>query len=203
MFLPLSPSFQSSSVYGTLPVVWVGSAAVVAGSGNWRRAPISSVYHRKVANGHYQRCTKVKNDGTATDWLIEGTIREDFVLTDFTDGGSTSGAYTLTQVVPDKSFVERCVLYNLDSGGAGVTTLVIVVGDGDGTTPAGSVVDKYMTGTPSIATDADVVDLGVPSAPAVGAVAGGIRIAVTEGSDFGDVTTLTGTLELRYRSIGT
>ena len=153
-----------------------------------------------MGTGHIQTCTKVKNDGTISDWLVEGLIREDIATADWTDGGAAAGTYTLPQTIPDKSWVERTVLYNLvctDSAGADVTTVTITVGDG-------SDVDKFNTGTPSIApaASADVVDLGVPSAPAVNA-ASSVVLTVTEADDFTGIEVLTMTIEIRYRSQGT
>lgn len=203
MFIPLLPQFQSTGTYGMLPVQWTGAAAVDADAGYWAKAPVGSVYTRKVAAGHYQRCTKVKNNLTPSDWYIEGVIREDIATADWTDSGGATGTYTLPQTIPDKSWVERCFLFNLvctDTAGSDVSTVTITVGTTSGSTD----VDKYMTGTPSIApaASADVVDLGIPSAPAVN-VASDIKVIVTEADDFTDIEVLTMTVELRYIGLGT
>lgn len=191
MFIPLTPAWQHSGIFGPLPVVWAGRDAV-ASEGNWSKAAVGSTYIRKVADGHVQYWEKVANNGRADDWVGRGIITQRVAsVSEFTDGGGTSGTLTLSQQIPDKAYFEKCLLRNLTVTGAGITTLVIIVGDGTDT-------DRYNTGTPSIAANADIVVMGAPSGTREHVDAKSVTLTVTEGSDFGDVTTLAFTIQLFY-----
>lgn len=191
MFIPLVPAFQHSGVYGALPVVWAGRSAV-AGEGYFNKAPVGSVYYRKVADGHLQTWTKIAYNGRADDWVGQGVITQRIAaVSEFTDGGSTAGTLVLDEQIPDKAYFEKTLLRNLTVTGASITTLVIIVGDGTDT-------DRYNTGTPSIAADADIIVMGAPSGTREHVDAKSVTLTVTEGSDFGDVTTLSFTIQLFY-----
>lgn len=98
---------------------------------------------------------------------------------DFTDGGGAAGTYTCGFTLPAGFFIERCWVTDV-TGFAGDSTAVITVGDG---TDA----DRLNTGTPSVFTAADAVDLGVPSGTQLIATAFAPVITITEDSDWGDV----------------
>lgn len=110
---------------------------------------------------------------------------------DFTDGGGTSGTYTLTETVPIGATVYISALQSL-VGFAGDTSATIQIGDGTD-------VDRYSTGTPDVFTTvAGGVAVGVVSGTAYHAVAKAPVITITAGSDWGSVTAGSVTLALFY-----
>lgn len=104
-------------------------------------------------------------------------------LADFTDGGSTIGTVALGITIPAGAVYAQTLLRNL-TGTVGESTATIQVGE-----PTGGDVDRYSTGTPSVAADAAAgVDLGVPSGTKFHAAAIVPTIHVTEDDDFTDIT---------------
>lgn len=109
----------------------------------------------------------------------------------FTDGGSTSGTFDLTDTIPVGATVLACALTAL-TGFTGDTSAVLIVGDGTDT-------DRYMTGTPSVfTTAANGLDLGVPSGARYHAAAKTVTLTVTSGSDFTSVSAGSLTIEIYY-----
>jgi hypothetical protein len=83
-------------------------------------------------------------------------LSETVAVSQFTDGGSTSGTYQMAGSLPAGAIVLGSKFGPI-TGFAGDTTATLVVGDG-------SDVDRYNTGTPSVfATAAVGIDCGVPS----------------------------------------
>lgn len=109
----------------------------------------------------------------------------------FTDGGSTSGTFDLTDTIPVGATVLRAVLTAV-TGFAGDTSAVLIVGDGSDT-------DRYNTGTPSVfATAANGLDLGAPSGVGYHATAATVTLTVTSGADFTSVSAGSLTIEIYY-----
>jgi len=98
---------------------------------------------------------------------------------DFTDNDDATGTYTCGFELPADFFIEKCWLTDV-TGFAGNTTCTIIVGDG-------STDDRLMTGTPSIFTAADAIDLGAVSATPLVATAFRPVIIAEEDSDWGDI----------------
>jgi hypothetical protein len=109
-----------------------------------------------------------------------GSISETVNHDDMTDGGSTAGTYQMTDSVPAGAILLGSkVLVTEAFAGDGATTMTI----GDG-----SDVDRYMTGTPSVATLAATgIETGVPSGSKLVTAANRPTITVTSNSDFTSV----------------
>lgn len=107
-------------------------------------------------------------------------IRQTVTLAEFTDGGGASGTFALTNgTVPIGSVVTACFLEALVGFSGGTAT--IIVGDGSDT-------DRYMTGTPDVAsTLANGLDLGVPSGAKYHSAAKTVTITIAETTDFGTI----------------
>lgn len=195
MVIPENAVGRESGVLGALPQLWMGPDAVDGDAGAWVVAPVGSIYVQKdTANQLAQTWQKVKDNSLDNDWLpIGGTgvISETVTLAKFTDGGSTSGTYTLKTQVPVGAFVERCFLVDV-TGFTGNTSAVIIIGDGTDT-------DRYMTGTPSVFTTATAIDLGVVSGTALHTAAKSVTITITGGSDFTAISAGSLTVRLFYK----
>ena len=115
------------------------------------------------------------------EYVIDREVYEEsgILYTDFTDNEDATGTYTCKITLPVGFFIERCWLTNV-TGFAGDSTATITVGDG-------SDVDRLNTGTPSVFTAADAIDLGAPSGTQLVATAFKPVIIITEDSDWGDV----------------
>jgi hypothetical protein len=177
MFIPTSPTFQHSGLYGALPIIWTGVDAPAA-SNYFVKAPVGSQYIRKLSTGHSQTWTKVKNDGRIDDWCGVGMIAQHFTVAEFTDGtgGATKGVLALDDAIPAGAYVQVAFLQNL-TGFAGDTSAVLTISDGTD-------VDRYNTGTPSVFTTAVMLDLGVPSGTKVHVAAVTPTLIITSASDF-------------------
>lgn len=102
-------------------------------------------------------------------------------LASFTDGGGAAGTCNLNVSIPAGAVFERTLIKNL-TGTVGESTAVITVGDGTD-------VDRYNTGTPSVAADAAAgIDMGAPSGTLFHSAAKTPVVTVTEDSDFGDIS---------------
>lgn len=162
MFTPNEPQFTQSGISGPRPAHWANVGAVDGDAGHWLAAPKGSTYTRidltnNQSLGHW---TKLKEDGADNDWCEGlGVITETVALADFTDGGGAAGTYVLTRGIPQGAFVLRTVLVNV-TGFTGDTSATIQVGDG-------SDVDRYSTGTPSVFTTANAIDVGAVSGTAI------------------------------------
>lgn len=109
---------------------------------------------------------------------------------DFTDGGSAAGTLALDETLPIGAWVLRSVLRNV-TGFTGNTSAVMVVGDGTD-------VDRYNTGTPSVFTTANAIDLGAPSGTQIHTAAATVTVTVTGGSDFTAITAGTATISIYF-----
>ena len=102
------------------------------------------------------------------------------LYSDFTDGGGAAGTYQVGFVLPATFFVERCYLSDV-TGFTGDTSATITVGDG-------SDADRLNTGTPSVFTTADHIDLGVVSGTELVGTAFSPTITITSNADFSSVS---------------
>lgn len=110
----------------------------------------------------------------------------------FTDGGGSSGTFTLTEgSIPAGATVLFSAVTNI-VGFTGDTSAVITIGDG--TDP-----DRYNTGTPSVfTTAANGIAVGVPSGVQYHAAAKNVVLTVTSATDFGAVEAGSVTVSLYY-----
>lgn len=119
-------------------------------------------------------------------------LNETVAYSDFTDGGSTAGTYTLTAgAIPVGATFLACHIIAL-VGFTGDTSAVITVGDG-------SDADRYNTGTPSVfTTAANGIALGSPSGVLYHDAAKSVVLTVTSNSDFTSVSAGSLNIELFY-----
>lgn len=181
MLIENSDTFLQDPNTGVQASICYGSAA--PGTGRFfTRKGIGTIYHRKVAAGHIQRWEKTKNDGLAGDWACRYGIISDYVtVSQFTDGGSTSGTFALTNQVPIYATVDYITVKDV-TGFAGDTTAALTVGDGTD-------VDRYNTGTPSVFATATQIDTGVPSGTKYHSAAKSITLTITGTADFTSIVT--------------
>jgi hypothetical protein len=193
MFTPNNPQTVESGITGPMPAHWFGTGAIDGDAGYWIQVGKGSTYTRvDLTNlqslGHW---TKLKEDGRDDDWVEGlGVITETVALADFTDGGSTAGTYVLKRGIPQGAYVVRTILVNV-TGFAGDTSATIQVGDGTD-------VDRYNTGTPSVFTTANAIDVGAVSGTAIHTAAANVTLTVTSGSDWGAVTAGQLTVRIYY-----
>lgn len=103
-------------------------------------------------------------------------------LTDFTDGGSTSGTYAYTaEKLPAGAIVQNSVIHIKRETGA--STLTMEIGDG-------SDADRFNASSDPSLDTVGIVSGGAPQGTALCDAETSITLTVTEGSDFGDVTVL-------------
>lgn len=193
MHTPLEPRHWESGVSGPAPTHWGNVNPIDGDATEFARAPKGSTYRRRdiTNNVHLGTWTKVKEDNRDDDWTEGvGVISETVAFSDFTDGGSTAGTYVLSRGIPQGAYVLRTVLVNV-TGFTGDTSATIQVGDG---TDA----DRYSTGTPSVFTTANAIDVGAVSGTAIHTAAANVTLTVTSGSDWGAVTAGQLTIRIYY-----
>ncbi len=189
------PDAFESGLDGAAPWEWFGKGSIDGARGPWSEAPVGSHYVEKTAT-QQKRHRRVKTNtstlGNRTDdWAqMLQCLSVTVTRAMFTDGGSTVGTYVLTETLPVGAFALQAVLVNV-TGFTGDTSAVITVGDG---TDA----DRYNTGTPSIFTTANAIDLGVPSGTKIHAAAATITMTVTSAADFTNVSAGQATLRIYY-----
>ena len=123
--------------------------------------------------------------GGVLDYVEERVLRSQF-----TDGGSTAGTYTMKVQIPVGAEVVKTLITNV-TGFIGDTSAVVVVGDGTD-------VDRYNTGTPSVFATAAMVAAGAPSGTLVHTAAKAPVLTVTSASDFTAVTAGALTVRIVY-----
>ena len=184
------PQWLESGIDGAGPAQWYGPDAPDGDRGPWVTAPVGSRYCRRTSTST-RWYEKRKNDGLDNDWALTwGEIRQTFLFSEFTDGGSAAGTLALDETIPVGAWVLRSVLRGV-TGFTGNTSAVMVVGDG-------SDVDRYNTGTPSVFTTANAIDLGAPSGTQVHTAAATVTVTVTGGSDFTAITAGTATISIYF-----
>lgn len=193
---PGLPSF-GQGINGGQPSDWADSAAVDGDRPPWRRAPQGARYQKLVTANQTEWYEKVKDDGRNDDWVLTaGVICQRVGIADFTDGSSTAGHVELNGTIPAGAYFERTLVTDLDDF-VGSSTVTFTIGDGDG--GGGTDVDRYMTGTPSAAADANYLSVGAVSGTALHTAAATPRVIVTDDSDFGDLTAGAMTVTMFYR----
>ena len=185
------PQIFESGLTGAGPAMWFGSDVPDGDRQPWATAPIGSQYCRKTATS-VQWYQKRKTDLTDNDWALTwGEIRESVTRADFTDGGLTVGTVALTEQIPNKAWVMRCILRDV-TGFTGDTSAVLTVGDGTD-------VDRYsLASAPSVFTTANAIDLGAPSGVQIHVAAATVTLTATSGADFTNVTAGALTISIYY-----
>lgn len=177
------------------PALWYGPNAPDGDAQPWLSAPVGSIYMQKTSNsGPRYLFEKREAQGTDTDWGAVGGIhvlQQTCTLADFTDAEDATGTLVLDEGIPAGAFALQTVLLNVADWDP-TTTLTITVGDG-------SDVDRYNTGTPSIATDAVMIDMGAISGTEIHTTAvSTVTITLTEDDDFTDLTDGSFTIRIYY-----
>ena len=190
-----SNQFPPDTILGESPHILWGTSAPDGDLSPFAESPVGSLYaYRNDATAAVRWYQKMADNQTDNDWAALGglqVISETVALADFTDGGGAAGTYVLTEDIPQGAFVVRCYLLDV-TGFTGDTSAVITVGDG-------SDADRYNTGTPSVFTTANAIDLGAVSGTAIHAAAvTAPTITITSGSDWGAVTAGQLTIRILY-----
>lgn len=181
------PEAFENGVDGAAPQAWYSKATLDGTRGPWAYAPIGSHYWQKLSSAASKLFRRVKAGhaslGALTDdWAeVVGVVTQTVKVSEFTDGGSTSGTFVLTPQIPQGAFVVQTTVINV-TGFAGDTSAVLTVGDG-------SDVDRYNTGTPSVFATANAVAMGVPSGTKDHTAAATITLTITSATDFTAVVT--------------
>lgn len=184
------PQPFESGLQGAAPQQWYGPDAPDGDRGPWVNAPVGSTYWKKTAT-QVTEYVKEKADGADNDWSVRwGEIRQTVTRAQFTDGGSTAGTFDLTETLPVGAWVLRTLLRNV-TGFTGDTSAVITVGDGTD-------VDRYNTGTPSVFTTANAIDLAAPSGTQIHTAAATVKLTVTSAADFTNVAAGQLTISIYY-----
>jgi hypothetical protein len=138
--------------------------------------PVGTEYWRR--NGkQVEKYMKLADDHQSGDWaLVHGVIAARLTKADFVDGGGASGTYTFAEQIPIHATVRYSQVVDVVAW-SGNTSAVITIGDG-------SDVDRYNTGTPSVFSTVNLVDVGAVSGTAYHAAAKAPVITVTGNSDF-------------------
>jgi hypothetical protein len=195
MFIPVGPPRrQQSGVYGPLPTFWAGTNAVDGDDRDWGNGSAGDIYARlDRTNKNVRYYVKRKEDTRDDDWGALGCVHcisDTFTRAQMTDGGATTGTFVLGETIPVGAFVFRTILHDV-TGFTGDTTATIQVGDG---TDA----DRYSTGTPSVFTTANAIDIGAVSGTAIHTAAATITVTITSTADFTNVAAGQATLKLFY-----
>jgi hypothetical protein len=178
-------------ILGRGPIIFFGTDAPDGDASPWADVPVGSEYRRQV-DGHSVVYRKNSDEGRDDDWkVIQGIISQRVVVGDFTDGAGAAGTLVLANQIPIGAFVERVLLRNV-TGFTGNTSAVLIVGDG-------TTADRYNTGTPSVFTTANAIDMGAVSGTAIHTAAATPRLTVTSAADFTAVTAGALTIDIYYR----
>ena len=186
------PEYLQSGTAGPSPADFYGTDAVDGTIGHWAKLGPGSSYVRVDLTNNLARLPlyKLKNGPATFDWAGLQCLCERVNLSNFTDGGGTSGTYDLKTQIPVGAYVLQTLLQNV-TGFTGDTSAVIIVGDG-------SDVDRYNTGTPSVFTTANMVAMGVPSGTKEHTAAATITVKVTSAADFTSVAAGAFTIKIFY-----
>lgn len=109
-----------------------------------------------------------------------GSFSQTLSLSDFTDGGSTTGTVVLTSQIPLGSVYQQTMVTDI-TGFIGDTTAVLTVGDGTD-------VDRYNTSTVNVFVTDTSVSAGAPSGTTYHDAAASVTLTITSGADFTSVT---------------
>lgn len=138
------------------------------------------------------RMNRAAQDAVLGRRVRQYKISQTVTRAQFTDGGSTSGTFVLTDgTIP----VGATVLFSAVeaiTGFTGNTSAVILIGDG-------SDADRYSTGTPNVfVTAAGGVSVGAPSGVQYHDVGKSITLTITSATDFTNVTAGSVTVSVYY-----
>jgi hypothetical protein len=186
------PSNYHSGVTGAFPADWFGTDAIDGDAGDFATSSPGYSYMRRDLTNNLATLPRYKTHASLkeSDWTGLQCVAERVTVSQFTDGGSTSGTYALKTTIPIGAWIQQTILQDV-VGFAGDTTATLTVGDG-------SDVDRYNTGTPSVFTTANAIDMGVPSGTKIHVAAATVTLTVTTGSDFGlTVTNGNGALTIK------
>lgn len=189
------PTWLQSGVNGQMPAQWAGVDLPDGDRVPWVSVPIGSLYMYKpsevAAPRFYQK--RAVNDRD-DDWGLLGgnhVLQQRVTRAEFTDGGSASGTFVLTEKIPVGAWVEQVILKDV-TGFTGNTSATLTVGDG--TDP-----DRYNTGTPSVFTTALAIDMGVPSGTKVHVTEATVTLTIAGNSDFTSITAGAFTICIHYK----
>ena len=172
------PEYYESGVSGPNPSDWFGTDAVDGDAGDFVRSAPGFSYILRNLTDNLSTLPRYKTHASSrnSDWTGLQCVAERVAVTQFTDGGSTVGTYVLKTQIPIGAWVLQTILADV-SAFTGDTTAVLTVGDG---TDA----DRYNTGTPSIATTVNAIDMGVPSGTKIHIATTTVTLTVTTASNF-------------------
>lgn len=171
--------FNPHPIFGSQPELFHGDSRPDTAT-TFTNKGRGSIYIANLTANQLETYRKVKSDNRADDWIFEGHILQRVTAAEMTDGGGATGTKVLNATIPAGSIYVKTLLTTLTDfvGSAAVTW---TLGDG-------SDVDRYNTGTPSLATTAVAQDGGAVSGTAVHVAAiSTITLTVTDDSDFGDI----------------
>lgn len=159
--------------------------------GQFLRAQIGTEYFRTVTDNQHETWVKMKEDRLADDWwLVQGNIHQTVLYSDAT-ASTTTGTVDLNGTIPAGCFYERTLAGNVIDF-VGQTTVTFTLGE-----PGGDV-DRYHTGTPSVAATAAVLAVGVVSGTAFHAAAITPRLIFTADTEYASITAGKITLNMQY-----
>ena len=175
------PEYEESGVAGQNPTEFFGVDAVDGDAGDWIQVGTGTLYMLRDIDNDLMSLPlyKVKNDSADNDWTGWQAIAETVNRSDFTDGGSTSGTYTMKQSIPAGAIVWKTIIQDV-TGFAGDTSAALIVGDGTDT-------DRYMTSTLNVFSDVAAIDGGAVSGTAIHTTAKTPVLNVTSNADFTNV----------------
>lgn len=180
-----------NALMGAIPSPIFSTREVEGDEHPFNEAPVGTVCYCVPEEYHVQVWVKVEDNKHQRDWVLEkGMVHRHLTLADFTDGGSATGTVVLGPTIPNGALVQR-TFARVGVAFDATSTATIQVGDGDD-------VDRYNTGTPSVATTG-VKDMGAPSGTAFHATAeDALTVTITEDDDFTDMTTGMVTVTIHY-----
>lgn len=188
-----SPTFDGITGL-RLPEMRAGILAPNGDAQPWKDLPVGTLYWQaNDKNPEYGKWfVKRKKDERDDDWTLLGMqcLTQRIAVGDFTDGGAAAGTLALTEKIPQGAWVQRAVLRSV-TGFTGDTSAVMTVGDGTD-------VDRYNTGTPSVFTTANAIDLGAPSGTQIHTAEATVTVTITGNSDFGAISAGAATICIYY-----
>jgi hypothetical protein len=174
--IPNYPDLWESGVDGAAPAVWFGSTVPDGDAKPFTLAAPGSLYIQKSTTPTVW--TKTTDEGRDDDWSTSmGVVAQRITIAEFTDGGATTGTFTMTGQIPVGAFVTRVVVSNV-TGFAGDTTAVLMVGDGTDD-------DRYnASGDMDVFTTVAALDGGIPQGEAVHIAAKTPVLTITSSTNF-------------------
>lgn len=188
-----SPTFDGITGL-RLPEMRAGTLAPNGDAQPWKDLPVGTLYWQaNDKNPEYGKWfVKRKKDQRDDDWMVMGVqcLTQRLTRAAFTDGGSAAGTLALTEKIPQGAWVLRAVLRDA-TGFTGNTSATMTVGDGTD-------VDRYNTGTPSVFTTANAIDLGAPSGTQIHTAEATVTVTITGNSDFTAISAGAATICIYY-----